>query len=59
MEEYFLAGTEPKDEAVPAALPKGDVLLGLYGEDPTEAPTEDPPKTKTAQLEPDLPSLDD
>ena len=57
MEEYFLAGTEPKDEAVPAALPKGDVLLGLYDEESAEEPTEDPPKT--AQLEPDLPSLDD
>ncbi len=30
LEEYFLEGTEPVEEAVPAALPKGDVLLGLY-----------------------------
>jgi penicillin-binding protein 1A len=30
LDEYFLEGTEPIEEAVPAALPKGDVLLGLY-----------------------------
>ena len=33
LEEYFLEGTEPLEEAVPAALPKGDVLLGLYDDD--------------------------
>jgi penicillin-binding protein 1A len=59
IEEYFLAGTEPKDEAVPAALPKGDVLLGLYDESgdappPTEDPEEATP-TKTAEL----PSVDE
>jgi penicillin-binding protein 1A len=59
MEEYFLPGTEPKDEAVPAALPKGDVLLGLYGEEPTDAPADEDDPPKTAQLQPELPSLDD
>ncbi|MEM9458837.1 MAG: PBP1A family penicillin-binding protein [Myxococcota bacterium] len=33
LDEYFLAGTEPVDEAIPAALPPGDVLLDLYGDD--------------------------
>ncbi|MEM7153107.1 MAG: PBP1A family penicillin-binding protein [Myxococcota bacterium] len=33
LDEYFLAGTEPVDEATPAALPPGDVLLDLYGEE--------------------------
>lgn len=33
IEEYFLAGTEPVDEAVPAALPAGDVLLDLYDDE--------------------------
>ncbi|HET6583590.1 MAG TPA: penicillin-binding transpeptidase domain-containing protein, partial [Nannocystaceae bacterium] len=32
LDEVFIAGTEPVDEAVPAALPAGDVLLDLYGE---------------------------
>jgi hypothetical protein len=31
LDEVFVAGTEPVDEAVPAALPPGDVLLDLYG----------------------------
>lgn len=34
LEEYFLEGTAPIEEAVPAALPKGDVLLGLYDDEP-------------------------
>jgi penicillin-binding protein 1A len=63
IEEYFLAGTEPKDEAVPAALPKGDVLLGLYDEEAADAiaeggADEDPEEatpTKTAEL----PSVDE
>ena len=33
LDEYFLAGTEPVDEAIPAALPPGDVLLDLYGDE--------------------------
>lgn len=33
LDEYFIAGTEPIDEATPAALPADDVLLGLYGEE--------------------------
>ena len=36
MEEYFLEGTAPIEEAVPAALPKGDVLLGLYDDEAEE-----------------------
>ncbi|MGH1347330.1 MAG: penicillin-binding protein 1A [Nannocystales bacterium] len=36
LDEYFLEGSEPIEEAVPAALPKGDVLLGLYDELPDE-----------------------
>jgi penicillin-binding protein 1A len=34
LEEYFLAGTEPNEVAVPEALPAEDVLLGLYGDAP-------------------------
>lgn len=30
LEEYFVVGTEPVDEATPAALPATDVLLDLY-----------------------------
>ncbi|MEM6290389.1 MAG: PBP1A family penicillin-binding protein [Myxococcota bacterium] len=37
IDEVFLAGTAPVEEAVPAALPKGDVVLGLYDEEPSEA----------------------
>ncbi|MCH9682658.1 MAG: PBP1A family penicillin-binding protein [Deltaproteobacteria bacterium] len=33
LDEYFLTGTEPVDEATPAALPPGDVLLDLYGDE--------------------------
>ncbi len=47
LEEYFVAGTEPTDEAVPAALPKGDVLIGLYDEEPSEG--DEPPSD--AELE--------
>ena len=36
LEEYFLEGTAPIEEAVPAALPKGDVLLGLYDDEAEE-----------------------
>ncbi len=44
LDEFFLEGTEPIEEAVPAALPKGDVLLGLYDELPEddEPAAEDP-----------------
>lgn len=31
LDEYFVAGTEPVEEATPAALPATDVLLDLYG----------------------------
>ncbi len=42
LDEYFLEGTEPLEEAVPAALPKGDVLLGLYDdENPVEEAAEE------------------
>ncbi len=40
MDEYFLEGTAPVEEAVPAALPKGDVVLGLYDEEPDAAPVD-------------------
>lgn len=40
LEEYFLEGTAPIEEAVPAALPKGDVLLGLYDDDPDDGARE-------------------
>lgn len=39
LEEYFLAGTEPVEEAVPDAVPETDLLLDLYaGGDPTGSP---------------------
>src|SRR5690606_14404430 len=37
LDEYFIAGTEPFDEATPAALPATDVLLDLYGDATGEA----------------------
>lgn len=37
LDEYFIAGTEPVDEATPAALPATDVLLDLYGDATGEA----------------------
>jgi len=37
LEEYFLAGTVPVEEAVPAALPAGDVLLNLYANEASMA----------------------
>jgi penicillin-binding protein 1A len=36
LEEFFIAGTEPLDEAIPAALPAGDVLLDLYDDEATD-----------------------
>ncbi len=57
MEEYFVAGTEPVDEAVPAALPKGDVLLGLYDDVDSVADPQDAPPTDEG-LDSELPSLD-
>ncbi len=44
LDEYFIKGTEPVDFAVPAALPKGDVLLDLYG---------DADESNTAEQDPD------
>ena len=57
LEEYFLQGTEPTQEAVPAELPKGDVLLGLYDDDP---PTDnfDPAATEPADDPADPPASD-
>jgi penicillin-binding protein 1A len=74
LDEYFLAGTEPVDEATPAALPPGDVLLDLYGDgdddrgggsvakgpDPVDALLDG--DAELAQADPaagSLPSLDD
>mgnify|MGYP001368741188 CR=1 FL=1 len=62
LDEYFVQGTEPIEEATPAALPADDVLLGLYDDeasgedddapaDPDQEPANDPPKV--------LPSIDD
>ena len=53
LEEYFVAGTEPIDEAVPAALPAGDVLLGLYDE---EGQMDPDPSQLELELEPDAPT---
>lgn len=50
LDEYFIEGTEPVDHAVPAALPKGDVLLDLYGDGDAVAGAEDDPD---AVLDPD------
>ncbi len=50
LDEYFLAGTEPVDEATPAALPPGDVLLDLYGDEGEEP--EDDAKTPSAPVDP-------
>jgi penicillin-binding protein 1A len=68
LDEVFLAGTEPVDEAVPAALPAGDVLLDLYGDGgdgqvpadeggdaPVEPPPSDPPPVERKPVEPRLP----
>ncbi len=41
LDEYFLAGTEPVDEATAAALPPGDVLLDLYGDEEDPAASGD------------------
>ncbi|MBC8073605.1 MAG: PBP1A family penicillin-binding protein [Deltaproteobacteria bacterium] len=46
LEEYFVAGTEPIDEAVPDAKATGDVLLGLYDDEAaTGAVDEGQPET--------------
>lgn len=50
LDESFIKGTEPVDFAVPAALPKGDVLLGLYGDADEVNPAED---DADAVLQPD------
>jgi membrane carboxypeptidase/penicillin-binding protein len=39
LEEFFVKGTEPIEEAVPAAMEAGDVVLGLYDEAPVEDET--------------------
>jgi len=52
LDEVFVAGTEPVDEAVPAALPAGDVLLDLYGAEAGEGPAPDgdaPPPGEPAE----------
>lgn len=41
LDEFFVEGTAPIEEAVPAALPKGDVLLGLYDDEAGEDPGDD------------------
>lgn len=67
-DEYFVDGTAPTKEAIPAELPKGDVILGLYddatpadddpGGDPPEGPAapndgEDTAPEEIAAAEPD------
>jgi penicillin-binding protein 1A len=71
LDEYFVAGTEPIDEATPAALPADEVLLGLYGEEASDddeaepagdAGTPaviDPGAAIDGDRELDLPSVDD
>jgi penicillin-binding protein 1A len=71
LDEYFMAGTEPIDEATPAALPADEVLLGLYGEEAAEdadpPPAEDrgtpaaidPATAIDGEAELDLPSVVD
>lgn len=72
IEEYFVAGTAPIEEAVPAALPADDVLLGLYEDEPAQGeadeqdldPHDETPDGATSgsapsEDEPSLPSLDD
>ena len=57
IEEYFLVGTEPIDEAIPAALPAGDVLLDLYDEEAGDVPPEEsavPAGAPTGAVEPIL-----
>jgi penicillin-binding protein 1A len=39
LEEFFLAGTEPTEFALPEAMPTDDVLLDLYGDAPSDPPT--------------------
>lgn len=63
IQEYFVPGTEPVEEAVPAALPAGDVILDLYDDmgSTDVAPTDQvevragASRMRTAQ---NLPSLD-
>lgn len=65
LDEYFVAGTEPIEEATPAALPADDVLLGLYGEeapDELDAPAAGPEArvdVVDGEQELDLPSVDE
>jgi len=63
IDEFFLAGTEPVDEATPAALPATDVLLDLYQERPVHTEDTFAPEPETqAAVVPEtfpLPSLDE
>jgi penicillin-binding protein 1A len=62
LDEYFVAGTEPIDEATPAALPADDVLLGLYGdegEEGLELPDDGAVDDETQAVTEDAPGLDD
>ena len=74
LEEYFAAGTEPTDFAVPEALPADDILLDLYGmggapepvPQPAPSPLDDEPADEpTPQPDPvpgdgeQLPGIDD
>lgn len=52
LEEYFIAGTEPIDEAVPDAKPTGDVLLGLYDDDGADGSEPTTPEPTTPPREP-------
>ncbi len=60
LEEFFLEGTEPVEEATPEALPAGDVLLDLYGAEPEPAyPSPESRLDEAPPLPPPLPSVDD
>lgn len=63
LDEVFVAGTEPVDEASADARPTGDVLLDLYGSEAevgeTPVPSEPAPAPPPAPADGGLPSLDD
>ncbi len=59
LDEYFLAGTEPVDEATPAALPPGDVVLDLYGEAGEEPEGADAEGVQASPVDPVDALLDD
>jgi penicillin-binding protein 1A len=74
MEEFFVAGTEPIEAAVPAALPTDDLLMGLVGDTTPETPEpsgedqladdaapdefEQPTLPPAEPAQPELPSVD-